>query len=87
MLENLCIAGISFSLIRLTINQILLYQGWASSSFCSIFLNLSIAMYCVSIHPVYLFLWMRQVKYELTSIKFLKLPSSVVFVVFKYPFA
>ena len=62
LLENLCIVGILLTLIRFSNNQILLIYSRSSSSLCSILLNISIAMYFVSIHPVYLFLWVRQVK-------------------------
>ena len=61
LLENLCIVGILLALGRFTNNQMLLFYGWSPNSLCSPLLNVSIAMYFISINPVYLFLWVRQV--------------------------
>jgi len=61
-LENLCLIGILFALLRFANNQALLFTGYLAASRCSVILNVSIAMYFIAIHPVYLFLWVRQVR-------------------------
>ncbi|CAK8675855.1 uncharacterized protein LOC143460542 [Clavelina lepadiformis] len=59
-LENLCMIGIVAALCRFANNQALLLTWWNSDTRCSTLLNLSIALYFIAMHPVYLFLWVRQ---------------------------
>uniref|UniRef100_F6V8C7 G-protein coupled receptors family 1 profile domain-containing protein n=2 Tax=Ciona intestinalis TaxID=7719 RepID=F6V8C7_CIOIN len=57
-LENLCIMGVLTALLRFGNNQALLFTV-DSTSRCSTLLNVSIALYNVTIHPIYTFLWVR----------------------------
>lgn len=60
-LEKMCILSVVLAVLRMANNQALLFAGWQSPDRCSVLLNVSIAMYFLALHPVYLFLWIRQV--------------------------
>ncbi|XP_039273246.2 uncharacterized protein LOC120347385 [Styela clava] len=59
-LEKMCIMSTVCAIVRFTNNQYLLFTWWHERDHCSVVLNISIALYFVSMYPIYFFLWLRQ---------------------------